>query len=95
MSQLISDMGGDFDGELVSPWKPMASANKSRHSVTERNCERNGKIGKAAARKAMRKISWKCEGSLNSSGDSLAQWVIGRGCKLPSGREAKRTKSFA
>ena len=72
----------------MSIWKRMASDN-----LVERNCG----IWKAAARKAIKDVgvrgfveirrlsmaNWAKNGHINSSGYSRAQWVIGRGYKLP------------
>ena len=101
MRHLISDMGGEFEGELGV----CMEAHGIRQYFTASEApwqnglvERNGGIWKAAARKVikdvgargfvdMRRIAsmvnWATNARVNSSGYSPAQWVIGRGYKLP------------
>ena len=101
MSHLISDMGGEFQGELGE----LKEAHGIRQYFTTSEArwqnglvERNGGIWKAVARKAiqdvgphgfveMRRLAcmvrWAKHARIYSSGYSPAQWVIGRGYKLP------------
>ena len=94
MNHLISDMGGEFVGELGK----FMEAHGIRQYFTAAETpwqnglvERNGGIWKAAARKAIKveirrlasMVNWAKNARNNSSGYSPAQWVIGRVYKLP------------
>ena len=101
MNHLISDMGGEFEGELGE----FMEAHGIRQYFTAYEApwqnglvERHGGSWMAAARRAiidvgtggfveMRRlgsmVNWAKNARINSSGYSPAQWVIGRGHKLP------------
>ena len=97
MSHLISAKGDEFEGELCEfmeahgiPQYPTASEAPWQNGLVERN----GEIWKAAARKAikdvgaagfveMRRLASMVNWAENARVNSSAQWVIGRGYKLP------------
>ena len=101
MNHLISDMGGELEGELGD----FMEARGIRQYFTASEApwqnglvERNGGIWKAAARKPIKDVgarvfvemrrlasmvNWAKNARINSSGYLRAQWVIGRGYKLP------------
>ena len=100
MSHVISDMGGEFEGELGEFMEAHAIRQNFTASEAPQNglVERNGGIWKAAARKPIKDVgargfvemrrlafmvNWAKIARVNSSGYSPAQWVIGRGYKLP------------
>ena len=91
VNHLISDMGGEFEGELGE----FIEAHGIRQ---DGHVERNGRIRKVAARKVIKDVgaqgfvemrrlasmvNWAKSARINSTGYSPAQWVCGRGYKLP------------
>ena len=96
MSYLISDMGGEFEGELgefmeahgirqyftasEAPWQ---NGLVERNGGIRKTIKDVGARGFVEMRKLASMVGWAKNARINSSGYSPAQWVICRGYKLP------------
>ena len=96
--RLIYDHGGEFEREfgqelegLGCELMPTAAITPQQNTV----CERHGGIWKTHARRLLdefsvkfvpeqlHRVTWACNSAIDDSGYSPAQWVLGRGLRLP------------